>query len=421
MVKTKTKIKESYTNLVNLGQLPADEVLLNTDVFYNSILDQICSVVQMDSPRQVVSCLKLIHDSEQKSINKNADNKDAYYTKLMSEIGAMPLDDNGYVTNLVRFQANNNKFIGNFKNILPGTVKIGNELVDDGQGSIVNKNKEQVGTVDYEKAVFNVTLIETPSIVEYKFDIYNLETSRIFAKFIKTFVEVFAEMFQLDVDSAVVLDNFKGLNLKDNIDNILPQVLSQQIDQHVLSKYFEQIDNNLVDVVEWDANSIDMPYNQGYSATDFYKDFGTKISLQMTNFARKNGVIPNIILCDPISYPILSISHKFIPSIDKEETKNISTPKLVGIFDNAKVFLVQNILKQEDETKLQGRVVLTFKGDSDAATAAVFGSFIPVTLRTVDGAEGNGMIVTKNAYSIGGFNIINPELINGVKIVNLKI
>ena len=31
------------------------------------------------------------------------------------------------------------------------------------------------------------------------------------------------------------------------------------------------------------------------------------------------------------------------------------------------------------------------------------------------------MMVTNNAYSIGGFSIINPELINGVKIVNLKI
>ena len=53
--KRKQRIEEKITNLNTLGILPADEVQLNIDVIYNSILNNICSVVPINSPRQVVS------------------------------------------------------------------------------------------------------------------------------------------------------------------------------------------------------------------------------------------------------------------------------------------------------------------------------------------------------------------------------
>ena len=415
-MKNKTKIQERLTNLNTLGLIPADEVQLNVDVLYESILDQICSVVQTESPRQVISCLRLVYDAQKKAMR--LDEKDAYASNLMDGAGAMPLDDSGYPTDVVRFEATTKDFIGNFKPILPGTVKIGDAITDDGKGKLFS-GKTAVGTVDYNSAIFNLTITAGKISVEYKYDIYNLITSRNFAKFVKDNIEVFAEMFQLDVDSALVLDSFKGVDLKKNIENILPQVLSQQIDHHVLSKYFELVDKDVAMSVTWDAKSIDWPYDKGYSVTDFYKDFGTLVSLQMMAFASRTGVVPNVILCDPVSYGVLSISSKFTPIIP-EEDKTTGTPKLVGYYETAKVILLQNSKKSDDAAK-EGRLVLTYKGTSDAQTAGTFASFIPVTLRTVQGGEAGGMIVSNTAYSIGGFVFNNPELVSGVKIKNLKV
>ena len=64
---TKKKVQESITNLSNMGVIPADEVQLNLDVIYNSVLEHICSIVPMESPRQIISCLKLIFGSKNKS------------------------------------------------------------------------------------------------------------------------------------------------------------------------------------------------------------------------------------------------------------------------------------------------------------------------------------------------------------------
>ena len=67
--KDKAKIKEHFTNISDLGQLPASEVQLVTDVVYNSILEEICSVVPMESPRQIISGLRLKFGSKDKKHN----------------------------------------------------------------------------------------------------------------------------------------------------------------------------------------------------------------------------------------------------------------------------------------------------------------------------------------------------------------
>lgn len=57
--KLQEKIKEGITNLSTSGRIPADEVQLNLDVAYDSCLDEICAIIPMESPRQVISYLKL--------------------------------------------------------------------------------------------------------------------------------------------------------------------------------------------------------------------------------------------------------------------------------------------------------------------------------------------------------------------------
>ena len=39
--KLKKRIQEGITNIANLGQIPKDEVQLNLDVLYNSVLNDI--------------------------------------------------------------------------------------------------------------------------------------------------------------------------------------------------------------------------------------------------------------------------------------------------------------------------------------------------------------------------------------------
>lgn len=49
-----------------------------------------------------------------------------------------------------------------------------------------------------------------------------------------------------------------------------------------------------------------------------------------------------------------------------------------------------------------------------------FVPYIPVTFRTVDGMEGNSMITTTNVYSIDGFSMINPDLVEGIVITDYE-
>lgn len=399
----KTKIKEGITNLSNMGVIPADEAQLNMDVLYDSILDEVCAVVPMESPRQIVSCLKLIYDSEKKSqIKLTGDiTVDAFKIALMNGVGSVPFNDNGYPTNEVNctiIPNNDGEFLANYAEIIPGTVNIANEYTDDGEGKLINKTTgAEFGTLNYHSGLFKFTgSLPASANLSYKYDIYNLDYMPNFAKFVKSFVEIFADMFALDINTALVLNDFKGLDLKKNIENILPQVLTQQIDQFILNKYFKQAKLNPV-------------YQIPNITENTYGDVGTHVSKQMGEFITKFGVLPNIIICNPKGYGELSTSIKFQPLTGEDMVKTAGMPKVVGYFNNAKV-----ILTTTSESDID--IVLTYRGDSDAQAAGVFTPYIPVTLRTVDGMEGGGMITTTNVYSMGGFAMINPDLVKGIVI-----
>lgn len=410
--KNKLKVKESITNLAQLGVIPADELQLNLDVIHESILDQICTVFPLESPRQIISTLKMLYGSKHKSVDYT--DKDVFEKQLLSGVGVVPLDDNGYPTDLVVIKdavlTDNNQFIASYKNILPGTININDEIIDK-LGKLVNKtDNTEVGTIDYIQGIFNFNNATNIKSLTYKFDIYNLMTNRNKVKFVKTFIEVFADLYQLDIDVATNLYKFKGLDIKKNIENIVPQVLTQQIDQYICDKYFDQaklqVTGNWSAVSNWDAGVTRVPTHLLYS------DLGAYISKCSGDYVKRHGVIPNVILVNPVSYSILSCSEKFVPN--NEESTNQGTPKFVGYFNNAKVFLTNSNL--DDSLS----IVLTYKGDSDAQTAGVFCPYIPVNFRTVDGMEGNSMITTTNVYSIDGFSMINPDLVEGIVITDYE-
>lgn len=618
--KLKKKIQEAITNLANLGVIPADEVQLNLDTIYNSVLNHVCSIVPMDSPRQIISCLRLIYDSEAKSLNK--DGKDVFKTTLMNSVGALPLDNNGYVTNNVNCSLilnSSKQFLAPYSNILPNSIKInntdintivvdnsfstidkiptsitviegdktqtfdnlqynsaltltstnadfkcwianvdgniftlgytktfdyfnvlvGNDIVikestsyleenepknfvqtlqayedpyknnggivftadygliegytlkehgvlmssrndlsnttfildaeniirakipsgdtnmyqitkgrnngsnqtwygrayaivtntetqedttlygDDilsltytnNQANIVNLidgNNKNIGSVDLDSGLFTfVNNVEDKSTLSYKYDNYNLEYQRTFAKFVKTYVEVFADIYQLDIDVAKILYDFKGINLKENIENILPQVLTQQIDQYVLHKYFQQAELQTVgewnSSVNWEAKA-DMPIHLQL------QDFGAFVNIKLSEYASNHFVTPNILICNPKAYNLISMCRGY-RAIDSEDTDFATMPKLMGYYNNCKVVLVNEPIVADKPS-----LVITYRGTSDAQSTGVYTPYVPVTLRTVDGMEGGGMITTTNAYSIAGFTFTNPDLIEGIII-----
>lgn len=418
--KLKARVEESITNLSNMGVIPADEVQLNLDVVYNSIIDEVCSFVPVDSPNAIVSYLKLIYDSQAKSLVSTGNvEADAYKLTLMGGTGAVPYDiDGGYPTSNVECTVLTNSdgvFVASFKNIIPGTININNNntnYVDDGNGNIVSKSDSNVslGTVDYEKAVFTLNTEVSDANLTYRFDIFNLVTSRNFVKYVKQFAQVYCDLYKLDVDAAISLYQFKGLNLKDNIEKITPQVLTQQIDQSVLSRYFDVADTNVLG--SWDS-TIDWSKDRTKSVATFYNDLGTYIDFCSINYVNKTGVVPNILICDPKGYSILSSNRKFVSAVFKDEFdyKTAGTPKVVGYYNNFKVILVNT-------TGSESNIVMTYKGDSDSQSAGVFCSYIPVKLRSnISGMEGNSTIVTTNAFSMAGLVVTNPDLIAGIKIL----
>lgn len=427
--KDKLKIQEAITNAKTFGPIPADEVQLNVDVIYNSIIDKVCSVVPIDSPNQIVSSLRLKYGSENKELSSG---KDVVNRNLMNTVGAMPLDEYGYATNEVEFEAtpitidaesNLVRVIGSYKNIVPGSINIdNNKYVDDSAGNIINKETSDIiGQIDYEKALFDLTLDSIAALnIQYKFDNINIMTNRNFAYFEKSSNRVFAELYQLDVDSALVLNNFKGVNLKDNIDKILPQVLAQQIDGKIVSKFFELVDTNTVEKKVWNAEGIVFDETTANSATKHYMDLGTLVSLERGRIANKTGVLPNILICDPVAFGVLSVNRHFRAREDTDVTSGL--PKVVGYFNDAVVIVAQHTTKVADTATdtLSGSIVMTYKGPSENQASAVVAPFIPVTLRNAQGMEAGGMIVTNNIYSMVGFSIINPEIISGIKIVNIK-
>lgn len=408
----KQKIQERITSLNTLGLIPSDEVQLNVDVVYNSILDKVCSIVNLDSPRQVISALTLRYGNKEKAIDKN--NKDVQNTYLTNEAMTMPLDDNGYITDKVTFTTNSNEFIGNYKNIIPGTIKISNTnntilYADDSNGNLVNATTlANVGSVDYFKSVFSITdTITNDLIVNYRFDIYNIETSRNTVYFEKTSREVFADLYQLDLDIATIVDDAKML--KSDVKDIIPKVLSQQIDKNILNRFFEQLELDSTHNVTWDANA-----DTSTNISRKFRNFGAYLSIEMNKFTSRTGIIPNVIICDPTAYSVIKNAYGFI-SKHPDDFESINTPSVVGVFGTAIVVLTQPKLDSN-----RGQIVITYKGPNESsASAGIYTPFIPVTLREVFGSEGNGMIKTNTAYAISGFSIINPSLISGVSIINI--
>lgn len=429
----KQKIREGIiTNLRTLNQLPADEVQLNIDVLYNSILDEVVAVTPMESPRQIISYIVLKYGMPKKATDNSIkqENKDVVNTVLANSVGAIPLNENGYATNNVVFETSDKEFIGSYKNILPSTIKIKNVtgktiVIDDGKGNLVDyeNNETIVGTVNYNKALFKYTNNTNKIVVNYKFDIYNIDTSRNLVYFQKESKEIFADQYQLDLDVAFPLYDMKHLDIENHIKEILPSVLSQQIDQHIVSKFFDQLELSTTHKVTWNAN-VNWEYEQNttaISATELIKDFGTLVNIEIGAFAKRNGVVPNVILCDPMAYGVLKNHHNF-KSLEDVENKDLfgGMPKKVGIFAGfANVFVSKN--NSSDVTK--GQIVLTYRGPKESTLAAgVYAPFIPIELRTVDGAENyGGMIRTTNVYSLGGFTITNPDLISGIEFNNFTV
>lgn len=412
--KNNVRIKESVTNLKNLNIIPADEVQLNLDVVYNSVLDEICSVVPMNSPKQIISYLSLCYGSKDKSVSDSIqNNKDVVDTYLMNGVGAMPLDDYGYTTNNVQFYPNALEFIGQYKNIIPGSIKIA-DLTDDGNGNLTDTANSIKGTVNYNTAVFKLNDSQySDKLVSYKFNIYDIDTSRNFVYWEKKNTVVFADQFQLDMDSAVVLNGFKSLDLKSKTEKLLPEVLAQQIDSFMIQKIFDQL--NLSSTKTYVHNISETSLSALKSHNIAIKDISTFITRDMSSFAKHTGVFPNVMLCDPYSYAIISLSDNFVP-LTSEEITEISKvscmPKKVGYFNSATVFLVN--YNRNDENN--ATIILTYKGPSDAQAACVVTPYIPVSLVNKTGMEGSGMIDTYNAYSLDGFSITNPQLIEGIKI-----
>lgn len=408
--KLKTKISESITNLSKLGTIPAEELQLNLDVLYNSVLGDVCSIVPMNSVRQVISCLKLIYDSKNKSLDLNA--KDKFKQLLMNGVGGLPCNDGGFPTsdvNCTIILGSDNIYLASYSKIIPGTISIDNGAIIDENGKLTDEANNDYGTVNYDTGVFtfNNNNVEGMNL-QYTFDIHNIMTDRNMVKFVKTFVEVFADMYQLDLDSALVLEDMKSLDIKSNIENILPQVLTQQIDQNILDKYFKQAKTNIVGT--WSSDAI-WDGNTRVPVSLLYEDLGTFVSIKMSEFANKNGVVPNVILCSPIGYGILSANKNFVPVTDYD-SDNTSIPRVVGYYSNAKVILTNTLLDYGDVN-----IVLTYKGESEAQAAGVYAPFIPVTFRSINGMEASsGLITTSTAYSIAGFVMVNPDLVQGIII-----
>ena len=431
---TKKKVQESITNLSNMGVIPADEVQLNLDVIYNSVLEHICSIVPMESPRQIISCLKLIFGSKNKSNIKitdpnSKDNTDVFYDvfkkTMMEGFGAFPINDNGYPSDEVNCSVvfDENGFCKlPYHPILPGTIKaitankteatdsINNLYLSDDKhryGELIDINDQVVAYIDYDAGVIKKNQVELDTI-KYKYDIYNLEYQRNFAQFVKKFVETFAQLYILDLDSASILNDIKLLDIKKNIKNILPQVLTQQIDQYIINKYFDYVsisgkfsEYSLITY----PNIVDI-YNSGLAQYQIYEDIGIAINKEAEKFTKATGCVPNVLIVNPKAYYILSINKKF--KALEEDDDYACTPRLIGYFNNMKV-----ILSNEYNDI---NIVLTYKGPSQAQSAGVYCPYIPVSLRTVTGMESGGMIDTNNAYSMAGFEFINPELIRGIMI-----
>lgn len=425
----KKRIQEAITNLGNLGTIPAEEVQLNIDTLYNSIADQFCAVVETNSPHQVISALRLVYGSASKSMvngpaiddGKGQKEVDALNMALMNGV-SVPLDDGGYPTKYVKCSIipdDEGNFLAPFHGIVPGTIKIGDEnkpkYFDDGLGSILEASDNKVGDIDYFTGVFSFTETISAQTMTYEYDIYNLVAATPTAQFQKVFVETFAEMFHLSLDSALSLYEIKKSNNKYDvkawIESILPQVLSQQIDQHIISKYFKQAQNQILG--SWDASATWEGKTRA-PVSLLYEDLGTFVSVKTGEFARAHGINPNIIICSPLGFGLLSSSKKFQPITNEPDDKfdNAGTPKVVGWFNNMKVILSNQQVGYDDVN-----LVLTFKGPSEAQAACVYTPFIPVNLYS-QAAAYNGFVQQNDAYSLGGVTMVNPELVAGIVITN---
>lgn len=434
---SKKRVSEGITNLANMGLIPADEVQLNLDVLYDSILSDICSVIPMDSPRQIISAFCLVYGDSNKArlpyYDADGDDytdttietmktKDAQGYELLSAAGVLPIGDATYPSSVVRCEYIPNEsgtFVAPYHAIIPGTIKFeGTSIIDDRDGNIIDsETNSTLGTVDYRLGVITFNGGTTPSnlILSYNFDIYDLENKRNTAKFEKRSFEVFADIYSLDIDAALPLFGIKALNLKETIENIVPQVLTHQIDQFVLDRYFDWAKQNIVGT--W-SNELASDISGVANTPAVYGEFDRYISTKTGEFARRCGVAPNIMLCTPYGFGVISASYKFIPAGDikltignkEKDYNNVGTlPCLMGYFNNYAVYMCSTVGGPGDVN-----IVLTYKGESDAQSAGAYSPYIPVALRTADGMEGGGMIRTYNAYSIGGFTMINPKLVAGV-------
>lgn len=424
--KLSSKVSEGITNLANLGVIPSDELQLNLDVIHESIASEYASVVEMESPNQIVSYFDISYGSPNKAQQtvKNGDEvskRDAFQFAMMNGVGGVPLDTNGYQTDNVQCDIilnGENKFVAYFNNVLPGTVKIntkGNSATYADSmcdGNIININDgEVVGTVNYTTGLFsfNDATVDGATL-SYKYDILNLENTRNKIQLHKKYVQVFANMHELDLDYATNLKDQKLLKFKDIVSNLTPQLLAQQIDHWNIVQLFKTASENIQK--EWDSN-ISTVFN-----FQLAEDFGCVVSLVSAQYTQKHGVEPNIIICNPVSYGYLSSCRKFVPAkfikdITKDEVvKHFTLPRVVGEYNNATVILDNGL---ED---YKADLVLSFKGESEAQATCIYTPYIPVQLLNRENVmEGMGLLSSLTAYSIGGFVITNPNMIEGIHII----
>lgn len=400
-------LTEAGTQVVDIAS-KTEYLKLTTAVMPNLVLNDVETVQVMKQKLDIAFYLELQYaDSRGKVVAGDTISNflqvgpDAAKTPSAFNYSAEAIDDEPVVQD-----ATTGAFQLSWKPVVPASVRFtvgGAEYADNGKGEIVAAANPTtpVGTVDYAtgNVAFAANTVIDDAVVSYSQD---LAIAPVNVAGVKTQIkEVELRAKPRKLKAVFSMDAAFDLSATQNID------LQSLLQSTAVDEIKSEIDGSAL----YDLENSGTPYSVSFNAP---VPFGLTVVQHYDSFLQTlvgganivwnatRGITPNIVIAGKKAADIIESMTKFKPAA----SLNTNGPHIMGTIAD-RFLVVKNPYSPEN------RFTITYKGDNDLKTTAIYGTYIPITsTQFLMGANFQG----EQGYMTYGVNklVTNKFTVNGI-------
>lgn len=363
--------RDSLTNWVKTG------LALITSVYAEDLTEEIISVQPMPTRSAKVHYLDVVAETPKGQISAN----DALFEALNGYQGSDSFSSEEIVREPVGAAGSSayNVTLG-YVPIMPNSFVItdGTQTAqDDGNGNIIGDvDGNATNTINYITGEITLTFGTTgsptntvaPVTCNYTYNIEAaLELAEIGINLRSTTVEARSRALSANWSVQALMDfqNEHGIDAE--------SMLMEAASQLIVAERFKHVVNTLRRAQTGGTVVFDNAAPTGVSYLDHVRTFRYSLeNAQLSVWQQTQKVIPNKLVISPDVWSIVTSQEGFVPASGIGDTNGLSGPKKVGRLNN------QGVDVYADPTYQAGRGLLTYKGGSMLATAAILGMYIPL-------------------------------------------